>query len=117
MRLRINWPQFKSLAVVSTRSTTVALFIESYAQIVMCHPATGILCQRRRVQGDKILVDGSLSPRQNNKQQKQNSTDPKKRRFSHNGARHAGGLTRRMARCRWQHCKPPGHSQAATHMY
>src|SRR6267143_5748657 len=79
MRLRITRPKLNSLAIMNNHPISVALSVESDAQIVMRHPATGILCQCPRVQGDKIVVNGSLSPCQKNERQEENPTDPNKR--------------------------------------
>src|SRR5437879_5993833 len=100
MRLRITWPQLNRLAIMSNRAIRVALVVEGDTQIVMRHPATGILCQRCRIQGDKIVVNGSLSPCQQGERQEESPTDASKGHCNHGTVRHAG--TWRMSRCRWQ---------------
>src|SRR5215469_16068985 len=81
MRLSIIWPQLDSLAIMSNRPVSVALIAESDAQIVMRHPANGILCQCCCVKGDKIVVDGSLSPRKKAQQKQKCCAHRKEGRF------------------------------------
>src|SRR6266496_2006371 len=64
MRLGITRPQLNSPPIMSHCLIGLPSVIESDAQILMCHPATGILYQCCFVQGYKIVVDASLSPRQ-----------------------------------------------------
>src|SRR6266513_3215485 len=62
MRLSITWPQRDGLAIMCYRLITLATLVQSDSQIVMRHPATGVICECRCVQSYEVVVSGTLLP-------------------------------------------------------